>query len=102
MRHVTEVARFATPVQSFPGLTAEDLTGRFEEQPRIRNESRNGDAGVIDPVFAADQVWGDERPIGPWQHVIVQPVDLAERRAHLADLRQEPTWKFRECQESLL
>ena len=38
----------------------------------------------------ADEVVDDERPIGPRQHVIVQAVHLAEGRAHLADLRQQP------------
>ena len=53
--------------------------------------------GVVDAVFAADQVVDDERPIGPRQHVVVQRVDLAERRAHLADLRQQAAGQRREA-----
>ena len=58
--------------------------------------------GIVDPVFAADEVVDDERTIGPRQHVVVQAVHLAERRAHLADFRQEPARQRRERQESFL
>ena len=42
-------------------------------------------ARVVDAVLAAHQVLGDQRPVDPGQHVVVQRVDLAERGAHLAD-----------------
>ena len=41
------------------------------------------------PSSPPTQVVDDERAIGPRQHVGVQRVDLAERRAHLADLDQQ-------------
>ena len=102
MPHVAQVATLARLEQILTRVSTEDLAGGLEEDPGIRNEPRDGNAGVVDAVFTADEVLDDERPIGPWQHVIVQPVDLAERRAHLAHLRQEPTREFRKRQESLL
>ena len=43
---------------------------------------------------------GHQRPVGPGQHVVVERVHLAERRAHLADLREQPARQGRERQES--
>ena len=70
-------------------VAAKHLTGGFEEKPRVRHEPRHRESGIVDAVFAADQVVHDERPIGPGKHVIVERVDLAERRAHLPDFGQQ-------------
>ena len=51
---------------------------------------------VGDPLFAAEEVLRDERPIGPGQHVRVHRVDLAELRAHLAGLQQQAGRQRRE------
>ena len=60
------------------------------------------EAGVADAFFAADQVVGHERTIGPRQQVRVQGVDLAERRAHLADLREQSAGQRRKRDEPFL
>ena len=70
-------------------VPAEHLAGGFEEDPPVGNQPRHRNAGVADAIFAAHEVAGDERPVGPRQHVIVQGVHLAERRPHLADFRQQ-------------
>ena len=84
---VTQVAGLARLVQlALGGIAAEDLAGRFEEDVADRNQPRHRHARIADAFFAANQVVDDERAIGPRQHVRVQRVDLAERRAHLAGL----------------
>src|SRR5262249_34174049 len=102
MRHVTQVAALAALVQPLSGITTEHLSGCLKKHPWVGYKPRNRDAGVADAVFAANQVRRDERPVGPWQHVIVQSVDLAKRRAHLADLGQKSARERCEGQVSLL
>src|SRR5204862_2873290 len=60
-------------------VAAKHLAGGLEEYPSVGYEPRHRDAGVADAVFAAHQISGDERPIGPRQHVVMERVDLAER-----------------------
>ena len=67
-------------------VAAEDLRGAFQEEALGRGKNAaERQARVVDAVFAAHQILGDQRPVDPGQHVVVQRVDLAEGRAHLAD-----------------
>ena len=68
----------------------------------LRDQPRRRDAGVGDAFFAARQVVGDEGTIGPRNHVAVERVHLAERRAHLSDLDEQPAWNRGEREEALL
>src|SRR5689334_22506447 len=54
MPDVAQVAALARREQ-VPGIAAEHLTGRFEEEPRVRNQARHREPGIVDPVFAADE-----------------------------------------------
>ena len=71
-------------------IAAENL-GRSLEEPVFRGgqEARKGNAGVVDAVFAADEIVGHQRPVDERQGVIVDGVDLAEFGAHLADFQKE-------------
>ena len=84
------------------GGAVEHLAGRLEEDPRVRNQPRHRNARVVDAVFAADQVLRDQRAIRPRQDVIVERVDLAEGRAHLADLGQQAAGQLGEGDEPFL
>src|SRR5258706_10605881 len=100
--HIAQVASLARLEQILARVSTEHLAGGLEEDPRVRDEARDGNTGVVDAVFAADKILYDEGPIGPWEDMVVQTVDLAERRAHLAHLRQESAGEFGEGEESLL
>ena len=54
----------APSLEQIVGIAAENL-GRPLEKPVFRRgqETRQGEAGVIDTVFAADKIVGHERPI---------------------------------------
>src|SRR5260370_27238238 len=85
------------------GVTAVNLGGALDE-PVFRGgqEPRKGDAGIVDAVFAADEVVGREGPVDERQSVIVNSVDLAEFGAHLADFKKEPGRKRCECNVAFL
>src|SRR5260370_2088785 len=53
-------------------------------------------AGVIDAIFASDEIVGDERPINVGERMIVDRIDLAKVSAHLADFQQQASGKRRE------
>ena len=89
MTDVAQIAALAR-VEDLVGVAAEYLAGRFEKQPWVRNQPGNRDPRVVDAVLAAHEVPGGERPIGPRQDMRVKRVDLAERRALLAHLHQQP------------
>ena len=95
MTDVAEVAPLSRMVQ-VAGVAAEHLPGRLEKYPGVRNQPRDRDARIVDPIFAAHQILRDQRPVGPRKHVVVQSVDLAERRAHLADSHQQSPRQRRE------
>src|SRR5439155_19589973 len=71
-------------------IAAENL-GRSLEEPVFRGgqEARKGNTGIVDAVFAADEIIGHQRPVDERQGVIVDGVDLAEFGAHLAHLEQQ-------------
>src|SRR5205814_4724702 len=76
--------------ENVTGIAAENL-GRSLEEPVFRRgqETRKGDAGIVDAVFAADEIVGHQRPVDERQGVVVDGVDLAEFGAHLADFQKE-------------
>src|SRR5258708_33523125 len=59
-------------------------------------------AGVIDAIFASDEIIGDERPIDVGERVIVNGIDLAKISAHLADFQQQAGGKRRESHVGFL
>ena len=68
------------------GVAAEELAGDVQEKSLgCRKNTLDRNPSIVDAVFAADQVGGDQWTVNPRQHVIVQSVHLAECRAHLAD-----------------
>src|SRR5258708_11691273 len=85
------------------GVAAVNLGGALDE-PVFRGgqEPRKGHAGIVDAVFAADEVVGREGPVDERQSVIVNGVDLAEFGAHLADFKKEPGRKRCECNLAFL
>src|SRR5262245_43407239 len=91
MSDVRQIAALAR-VEEIARVAAEDLTGGFEEEPRVRNQACHRDARITDSLFAADEVVGHNRTVRPRQHVVVQRVHLAERRAHLADAHEQAAW----------
>src|SRR6267378_7216176 len=76
------------------GVAAVNLRGALEE-PVFRGgqEPRKGDAGIVDTIFAADEIVGHQRPVNERQRVIMDGVDLAEFGAHLANFQKEPCGK---------
>src|SRR5437773_580082 len=72
--------------ENVTGIAAENLGGSLEK-PVLGGgqEARKGDAGIVDAVFASDEIIGHQWPIDERQGVIVDGVDLAEFGAHLAD-----------------
>src|SRR5258708_5211365 len=76
------------------GVATVDLGGSLKE-PVFRGgqEPRKGDAGVVDAVFAADEIIGYQRPVNERQSVIVDGIDLAKFGAHLADFQKQPRRK---------
>ena len=48
---------------------------------------RLGRGRIVNAVFAAGEILGDEGAIGPRQDMIVERVDLTEGGAHFADLQ---------------
>src|SRR6266446_630806 len=80
--------------ENVTGIAAVNL-GRSLEEPvfRRRQEPRKRDAGIVDTVFAADEIVGHQRPVNERQGVIVDGVDLAEFGAHLADFQKESSRK---------
>src|SRR6266478_8350211 len=80
--------------ENVTGIAAVNL-GRSLEEPVFRcgQKTRKGNAGIVDDVFAADEIVGHQRPVNERQSVIVDGVDLAEFGAHLADFQKEPCRK---------
>src|SRR6476646_7365224 len=78
------------------GITSINLAGPFQKEPLVRNQSRDRDPRIIDSVLTSDQIVGNNRPIRPRQHMVMQCVDLSERRAHFSDPDEQAT---RHCRE---
>src|SRR6266403_1079638 len=76
--------------ENVTGIAAENLGGSLEE-PVFRGgqETRQGDAGIVDAVLAADEIVGRQRPVNEWQGVIVDGVDFAEFGAHFSHFQKE-------------
>src|SRR5262245_8987001 len=91
MADIRQVAPLAR-VEEIARVAAEDLTGGFEEEPRVGDQSRDGHPRITDSFLAADEVVDHDWAIRPRQHVVVQRVHLAERRAHLADAHEQAAW----------
>src|SRR5437899_2947845 len=72
-------------------IASENL-GRSLEEPVFRGgqEARKGNAGIVDAVFAADEIVGHQRPVDERQGMIVDGVDLAEFGAHFSHFQKEP------------
>src|SRR2546425_13107365 len=102
MSYIAHIAALARLEQRVARVAPEDLASRLEEHPRVWNEARDRNARIVDAIFAAHEVVDDQRPIRPRQDMIVKPVHLAERRAHLADLREQTAWQLRKGEEALL
>ena len=54
MANVTHVAPLARSEQRLTRIAPEQLSGRLEKQPRIRNQTRHGNARIGDTIFSAD------------------------------------------------
>src|SRR5882672_1522124 len=93
----------ARSLEQIVGIAAKNL-GCTLEKPVFRRgqETRQGEASVVDAVFAANEIIGNERPIDEWQGMIVNRVDLAELRAHFADFQKKPGGERRESDIGLL
>ncbi len=98
---VTQVAS-ARRGENAVRVAAVDLAGCLQEQPPVGNQPRHREPGVCNPLFAADEVLGDERAIGPRHLVGMERVDLAEPRPQLPDLQQQAARQRRERDEALL
>src|SRR6266403_170446 len=81
----------ARSLEQIVGIAAKNLS-RPLEKPVFRRgqEPRQGESGIVDAVFAADEIIGNERPIDEWKSVVVNGVDLAKLRAHFSDLQKKP------------
>src|SRR4026209_531704 len=98
MRDVSEVAALGRSEQ-LSRVAPVHLARRLEERRSGGKQPRHRDARIVYALLAAYEIPCDERTIGPWQHVIVQCVDLAERCAQLADLRKK--FPGKRCQREI-
>src|ERR1700732_3824246 len=82
-------------------IASENL-GSALHKPSLRRGYEAGErhAGVIDAIFASDEIIGDKRPIDVGERVIVNRIDLAKISAHLADFQQQAGGKRRESHVS--
>ena len=72
------------------GVAAENLRGAFEEPVLWSGQNAGeGEAGVVDAIFAADEIHGGEGTVNEAESMVVDGVDLAEAGAHLADSGDE-------------
>src|SRR5258706_7625039 len=82
-------------------VAAEELRGSFEKDLLgCWNNPAQRQPGIIDSVLAADQVPGDERPIGPRKNVIMQGVDLTESGAHFPGAQLKSSGQCGKCDVS--
>src|ERR1044071_7110906 len=89
MSDIRQVAALAR-LEQVARVAAIDLPRRFEEQRACGNQTRYRNSGIVDTIFAADQVFRHKRTIRPRQHMVVERVDLAERGAHLPTFARKP------------
>src|SRR5260370_8291410 len=82
-------------------IAAKALTRKLQE-PILgrRNNVLNGNPGVVDAVFAADQVLRHQRTVHPGQYVVVQRVHFAEGSAHFAAFSDESGRQGREGEKA--
>src|SRR5437879_924354 len=71
---------------------APENLGRSLEEPVLwrGEETGKGDAGIVNAVFASDEIVGHQRPVDERQGMIVGGVDLAEFGAHFSHFQKEP------------
>src|ERR1700736_1584545 len=86
---------FATAgLENIAGIAAKDFGAAFEEPIFWRGkETRKEEAGVIDTVFATNEVVGNQRTIDELQGVIMNGVDLAEFSALFSDFQEQSCGK---------
>ena len=77
-------------VKDVVGIATKNLGGPLHK-PILgrRQETRQGDACVVDAVFSADEIVGHQRAVNERQGVIVDRVDLAKFGAHFADFQEQ-------------
>src|SRR5882724_5828517 len=75
-------------------IAAKNLSGALGK-PALGSgdESCEREAGIIDTVFAADEIVGDKRAVDVLKSVIVDGVDLAKFGAHFADFEKQSRGK---------
>src|SRR6266700_4792463 len=85
------------------GVAAKTLPGGFEKNAfRRRQDPLQREASIVNSVFTANEVGSNQWAVHPRQHVIVQRVDLAERRSHLANFGHEARGQRSESYVALL
>jgi hypothetical protein len=97
--HVAEVSPLAG-LEQIVGIPTKHLARRLEKDPWVWNQSGNGESGVIDTVFAANQVGRDKGTVSPGKHMIVQAIHLAESGPHLSGLYEEPAGNRRKREKA--
>ena len=99
--HQADVPLLRGP-EEFIRISPKNLSGSFQKNVLGgRQDSGNRKSDVINPVLAAHQALRHQRTVNPREHVIVESIDLAERRAHLADLRHQTGGQRGESQIAL-
>ena len=83
-------------------LAAEDLAGRLQEEPGVRDQVGDRDPGVGHAVFAAEETLAHEGPVDEGKDVVVLGVDLAEGVAHLPRLQEKAAREGGKGDERLL
>src|SRR6202047_3102799 len=100
MRDCTDIAITVGAVQRvllIPGVAPENLPGQLHEYALGGGKyALEGDARIIDSVFASHQVAGYQRPINPGQHMVVQGVYLPKGPAEFAHFRHQARGQSRE------
>src|SRR5690349_25032574 len=84
-------------------VAAEKLSYRLHKDALgCRQNALHRDAGVVETIFATDQIVVHERAIDPGQHVVVHRVYLPKGASEFTHLGHKPGWQRRQCYVSLL
>src|SRR5262245_45326698 len=65
-------------------IASKNLPRRFEKDPGISDQLGHRQARVVDSVLASHKISRYERPVGPWEHMVVHLINSAKRSSHLA------------------
>ncbi|PYX53988.1 MAG: hypothetical protein DMG76_23430 [Acidobacteria bacterium] len=85
-----------------PGVAPKNLPGQLHKYALWGGKyALDGDARIIDSVFARHQVVAYQRPINPGQHMVVLRVYLPKGPAEFAYFRHQARGQSRECDVAL-